>query len=81
LRDCASDRHDFTHRCAAIFSDAVPEYNDSAREVVQQSSRRTAMNLSEANRIPGSNPRSTDELRQLVSISLLVLFACFVIFA
>jgi hypothetical protein len=38
------------------------------------------MDLSEANRVPAWNPRGTDALRELFSISLLVLFACFVIF-
>jgi hypothetical protein len=39
------------------------------------------MNLSEANRVPAWNPRETDTLRQLSSIALLLLFACFVLFA
>jgi hypothetical protein len=39
------------------------------------------MNLSQANRVPAWNPRSTDLLRELFAISLLVLFASFVIFA
>jgi hypothetical protein len=39
------------------------------------------MNLSEANRLPAWNPRGTDTLRELSSIALLILFACFVLFA
>ena len=39
------------------------------------------MDRSEANRGPAWNPRGTDTLSQLFSISLLVLFACFVILA
>jgi len=39
------------------------------------------MDLSEANRVPAWNPRGTDTLRQLFSISLLVLFICFVLSA
>jgi len=39
------------------------------------------MDLSEANRIPAWNPRGRDTFRELFSITLLVLFACFVILA
>jgi len=39
------------------------------------------MDLSEANRIPAWNPRGTDALRELSLVTLLFLFACFVILA
>jgi len=39
------------------------------------------MDLSEANRIPAWNPRGTDAFGELSLITLLFLFACFVILA
>ena len=38
------------------------------------------MDLSEANRFPARDLRVSDTLSQFFSISLLILFACFVIF-
>ena len=39
------------------------------------------MDLSEANRFPARDLRASDTFSQLFSISLLILFACFVILA